>query len=193
MIRALLLTASLTLAGIAHGAPAPDFSLPGADGQAHTLADQRGRYVVLEWLNHGCPYVRKHYGSGNMQAAQQRLTGAGAVWWSVVSSAPGKQGHDTPAGHLASAQDQGAAPSAILLDEDGAVGKLYGARTTPQMVLIAPDGEVVYRGAIDDRPTTDPADVPGARNYLLAAFDAAQAGQAPDPAVTQPYGCGVKY
>lgn len=193
MIRALFFAAALCLAGVASAAPAPDFSLPAADGGTHALADHRGRYVVLEWLNHGCPFVRKHYASGNMQALQERLTGQGVVWLSVVSSAPGKQGHDTPAGHLATAREKGSRATAILLDETGTAGRAYGARTTPQMVVIDPDGELVYQGAIDDRPTADPADVPGARNYVLAALDAARTGRPADPAVTQPYGCAVKY
>lgn len=193
MIRKTLLAAALCVGATAHADPAPDFSLPGADASTHALADYRGRYVVLEWLNHGCPFVRKHYASGNMQALQERLTGQGVVWLSVVSSAPGKQGHDTPAGHVATAQQKAARATAILLDEAGTVGRAYGARTTPQMALIGPQGELLYQGAIDDRPTSDPADVKGARNYVLAALDAARAGQPADPAATQPYGCAVKY
>lgn len=193
MIRPLFFAAALGLAAAAPAAPAPDFSLPAADGSTHALTDHRGSYVVLEWLNHGCPFVRKHYASGNMQALQERLTGQDVVWLSVVSSAPGKQGHDTASGHVATARDKGSRASAILLDEAGTVGRAYGARTTPQMVVIDPAGAMVYQGAIDDRPTADPADVEGARNYVLAALDAARAGQPADPAATQPYGCAVKY
>lgn len=177
----------------APAAPAPDFSLPGADGKTYALADYRGRYVVLEWLNHGCPFVRKHYDSGNMQALQARATDEDVVWLSVVSSAPGKQGHDSAEGHLATAGGKTAAPMAILLDESGEVGKAYGARTTPHMYVVDPHGELIYRGAIDDRPSTDRSDIEGAHNYVLAALSAARAGEPVDPASTQPYGCAVKY
>jgi hypothetical protein len=120
MRQALTIAALLMLAGAAHAAPAPDFALPAADGSTHALSAYRGRYVVLEWLNHGCPYVGKHYGSGNMQRLQEEVTAQGALWFSVVSSAPGKQGHDTPGGHLATAAEKGSRAHAILLDEDGA-------------------------------------------------------------------------
>jgi alkyl hydroperoxide reductase subunit AhpC len=172
---------------------APDFTLPGADGATHSLSDFRGKVVVLEWLNHDCPFVRKHYGSGNMQALQKRYTGEGVVWLSINSSAPGKQGHSTPAEAAELTAETGAAPTAVLLDPDGEVGKTYGARTTPHMFVIDPEGKLVYNGAIDDKPTTDQADVEGADNYVVAALAAVMNGETPEVQTTKPYGCSVKY
>ena len=178
---------------MARAAPAADFTLIDSYGKEHRLGDYRGQYVVLEWLNHDCPFVRKHYDSGNMQALQKRFTTDGVIWLSVVSSAPGKQGNFPPQemNHRTSAK--GAAPTAVLRDESGVVGRAYGARTTPQMYLIDPAGELVYQGAIDDAPTTLQEDVPGATNYLVAALEASVAGNPVDPERTQPYGCSVKY
>jgi hypothetical protein len=175
------------------GEPAPEFTLPDAQGQAQALSAQRGKYVVLEWINPECPFVRKHYGSGNMQALQRRWTGEGVVWWSVNSSAPGKQGHLTAETAGAFLEGQGAAPTALLLDPEGVVGRLYGAKTTPHLFLVDPEGRVIYAGAIDDRPSADPADVPGATNYVAQALTEARAGQAVSVPESQPYGCSVKY
>ena len=175
------------------GATAPDFTLTDTDGQAHALADYRGQTVVLEWLNYDCPYVGKHYGGGNMQALQERAIADGVVWLSVVSSGPGLQGYFEPAEMNARTEQEGGRQSAVLLDPTGEVGRLYDAKTSPHMFVIDAEGQVVYNGAIDDRPTTDPADLDGATNYVVPAIAAAQAGQAADPATTQPYGCSVKY
>lgn len=175
------------------GAPAPDFTLTDAHGQQRGLAEFKGTYVVLEWLNPECPFVRKHYGTGNMQALQQELTGRGVTWLSINSSAPDKQGHLTPATAQAFIAEQGSAATAVLLDPAGEVGQRYGAKTTPHMFVITPEGTLLYAGAIDDRPSADPADVPGATNYVRQALQEAQRGQPVSVAETKSYGCSVKY
>ena len=175
------------------GKPAPDFTATDSNGKTVKLSDQRGKIVVLEWTNHDCPFVKKHYGSGNMQALQQEAGQQGIVWWSVISSAPGKQGHVSPQEANELTRSRKAVPSAVLLDPEGRVGQLYGARTTPHMYIIDPQGKLVYMGAIDDKPSTNPADVATANNYVRTALKAAQQGQSVEPAVTQPYGCSVKY
>jgi hypothetical protein len=179
--------------GAVVGQPAPEFTLKDGSGQSHTLSSLRGKHVVLEWVNFGCPFVQKHYGSGNMQKLQKAYTGKGVVWLSVNSSGEGKQGY-YPAAELASVlKGKGAAPTAYLLDTDGKVGHLYGARTTPHMFVIDPQGKLVYAGGIDDRPSTDQADIAGATNYVAAALDQALAGKPVTTAVSKPYGCSVKY
>ena len=175
------------------GAPAPAFTATDTHGKKVSLADQKGKYVVLEWHNQGCPYVVKHYESGNMQRLQKELTGKGVVWLTVISSAAGKQGHVSPAEADTYVKEQHASPTAVLLDEDGSVGRLYGAKTTPHMFVIDDMGTLVYAGAIDDKPTTDKADVEGARSYVLAAYQEASAGKPVTTATTAPYGCSVKY
>jgi hypothetical protein len=180
-------------AGPVIGQPAPAFSLPDSRGATRTLAEFHGKWVVLEWLNKDCPYVRKHYNSGNMQRLQRDYTGRGVVWLSVVSSAPGKQGYVTgpEADQFVAAQHSAA--TAVLLDPSGEVGHRYDARNTPQMFVISPAGVLLYDGAIDDRPTARPADIEGATNYLAAALDEAMAGRPVTTPTTQPYGCTVKY
>lgn len=175
------------------GDQAPGFTLQSASGDEVSLSDYSGKYVVLEWLNHGCPYVKKHYKSGNMQALQEKYTGKGVVWLSVISSAPGKQGHGSPAETMAQAKEKGSNAGAILLDESGEVGKAYGAKTTPHMYVITPKGELAYLGAIDDKPTTDLDDVEGATNYVAGALEALLAGKQVPVAATKAYGCSVKY
>ena len=175
------------------GVAAPVFTATDTHGKKVSLADQKGKYVVLEWHNQGCPYVVKHYDSGNMQKLQKDLTAKGVVWLTVISSAPGKQGHVSPGEADAYVKEKGAAPTAVLLDEDGAVGRLYGAKTTPHMFIIDDKGTLVYAGAIDDKPTSDKADVEGAKSYVLAAYEEAKAGKAVTTASTPPYGCSVKY
>ena len=175
------------------GAPAPAFTATDTHGKKVSLADQKGKYVVLEWHNQGCPYVVKHYDTGNMQRLQKDLTAKGVVWLTVISSAPGKQGHVSAADADAYVKAQNATPTAVLLDEDGRVGKLYGAKTTPEMFVIDDKGTLVYAGAIDDKPTTDKADVEGAKSYVLAAYQEAKAGKPITTASTAPYGCSVKY
>ena len=175
------------------GAPAPAFSGTDATGQTWRLADLKGKTVVLEWTNHDCPYVRKHYDSGNMQALQREATAAGVTWLSVVSSAPGKQGHLTPAEAEALTQERKAAPTAVLLDPDGVIGRAYGAQTTPHLFVIDSAGTLAYMGGIDDRPTSRPADVKGASNYVRLALADLSAGKPVSTPVTRPYGCSVKY
>lgn len=193
LIAGAVLAHGVASAAVEIDAPVPDFTLAAADGTTHDLADHRGKTVVLEWLNHDCPFVRKHYGSDNMQALQRLYTGKGVVWLSVNSSAPGKQGHSTPEQAAQLTAEKKAAPTAVLLDADGAVGRLYGARTTPHMFVIDPEGRLVYNGAIDDKATTDPADIKGATNHVARALDAVLAGRTPEVRATQPYGCSVKY
>lgn len=185
--------ALIVLAEISPDTAAPDFTLQGMDGASHSLSVGRGKYVVLEWFNYDCPFVRKHYGGGNMQALQKKYTAAGVIWFSICSSAPGKQGH-YPADKLAElAKQRDVASTAVLLDPDGRVGRLYGAKTTPHIFIIDPDGKLIYQGAVDSVPSADPADIAGAVNYVRAALDAAMAGQPVEKKVTAPYGCSVKY
>ncbi len=174
-------------------AKAPAFTLTDTKGQSHSLSDFAGKWVVLEWTNHGCPYVKKHYNSGNMQSLQEKYTDSGVVWLSICSSAPGKQGHMDNAGWQAAIADKGIKATAVLIDEDGAVGKRYGATTTPHMFVINPDGDLVYRGAIDSVRSTDAADIEQADNYVAAVLDAGMAGEELPYESTKPYGCSVKY
>lgn len=180
-------------ASVATGAQAPAFSLQDASGQARTLSEFAGRTLVLEWTNHGCPYVRKHYDSGNMQTLQREAIGNGVVWLQVISSAPGEQGHLNGAGARARVATDNAAPTATLLDPTGVMGRAYGARTTPHMFVIGGDGRVLYQGAIDDRPSARPASLEGAANYVRAALADLAAGRPVQTAQTTPYGCSVKY
>jgi peroxiredoxin len=190
---ALMLAAGLAHAAARVGEPAPAFTLPGSDGAPHALADYKGKYVVLEWSNHECPFVKKHYGSGNMQSQQKELTGKGAVWLTILSSAPGKQGHLDAAGANEQTKQRNAAPTAVLLDPKGEVGKLYGAKTTPHMFLVGPDGKLLYMGGIDSVPSTDTEDIAGATQYVKVALAEAMAGKPVTNASTRSYGCSIKY
>lgn len=172
---------------------APDFSLSNTQGEQVSLADLRGKFVVLEWTNHLCPFVVKHYDSGNMQAQQKQATDDGVIWLSIISSAPGKQGHVSAEQARELTSSRGAAPSHVLFDGDGAVGRAYGAKTTPHMYLIDPQGTLLYMGGIDSIPSADQADLKKATQYLPVALRQAQAGEPVDPAQTRPYGCSVKY
>lgn len=180
-------------AGAVVGQPAPAFNLPDANGGQEALSSFKGKYVVLEWVNFECPFVGKHYGSGNMQKLQKTYTGKGVVWLSINSSAGGKQGALDATKASALVKEKGAAPTAFLLDSEGAVGQAYGAKTTPHMFIIDPSGKLIYNGAIDDRPSTDKADIATARNYVQAALDEAMAGKPVTTTSSQPYGCSVKY
>jgi len=193
LVGALALVPAAARAQATVGQPAPAFSAPDQTGSTRSLDAYKGKWVVLEWVNHECPFVKKHYGSGNMQKTQAAAEAKGAVWLSVNSSAPGKQG--AMDGKLATSltSEKHAKPTAVLLDPQGAVGRAYGAKTTPHMFVIDPKGTIVYAGAIDDKPSTDPADVPAAKNFVLAALDEAMAGKPVSVASTQPYGCSVKY
>jgi peroxiredoxin len=189
----LALSAGAALAGVEVGQPAPDFSLPDTNGQAHQLSQYKGKWVVLEWYNPDCPFVRKHYGAGNMQALQKEFTAKGVVWLSIDSSAPGQEGN-YPADKLNQiASSQGAARTALLLDPDGKVGHAYGAKTTPDMYIINPEGKLVYEGAIDSKATTSVADLKVATNYVKVALDDSMNGKSVPQTVTRPYGCSVKY
>lgn len=193
VMRAMLAVLAFGLGTLQAAEPAPEFTLTDARGQQVRLSDFRGRYVVLEWTNHECPFVRKHYDSGNMQAQQRLAHGHGAVWLTIISSAPGKQGYVSGEQALAIAEDAGAEPDHILLDPDGTVGRAYGARTTPHMYLIDPQGRLLYRGGIDSIPSADKADLARAVQYLPRALGQALAGEPVDPASTRPYGCSIKY
>ena len=156
---ALLVAAGTAVAAPQVGQPAPEFTLTDSNGQSHNLSDFKGKFVVLEWLNHGCPFVKKHYDGGNMQGLQKEYTGKDVVWLSIVSSAPGKQGHMSPEETNKTKEEKGSAATAILIDEDGTVGKLYDAKVTPELYVINPEGTLVYMGAIDDKKSVDAADV----------------------------------
>jgi peroxiredoxin len=176
------------------GQPAPAFQAVDADGRTRSLAEFRGRTVVLEWTNNGCPYVKRNYSTGAMQSAQRQAKDRGAaVWLTVASSAPGQQGYMTGAEAKAWQSQAKSAPTAILLDPDGKIGRLYGAKTTPHMFVIDGGGRIAYMGAIDDKPTNDPTKAAGAKNYVLAALDDIRAGRKVAQPVTRPYGCSVKY
>jgi peroxiredoxin len=175
------------------GEQAPDFKGTDSNGKTETLAQYRGKYVVLEWTNRDCPYTRKHYESGNMESLQRQWTARGVVWLTVISSAPGQQGYATPAVENEYLRRMKAAPTAVILDPSGEIGRLYEAKTTPGMFVIDPQGRLVYEGAIDDQPTPDPASLRGAKNYVSAALEESMAGKAVETPVTRSYGCSVKY
>jgi peroxiredoxin len=175
------------------GSPAPGFAATDSRGQTHTLDEYRGKYIVLEWHNQGCPYTRKHYISGNMQGLQKEWTAKGVVWFTVISSAPGEQGHVSDAEENSYLAQMHADPTAVLMDPEGKLARLYTAKTTPEMYVIDPAGKLIYEGAIDDRPTPDPSDVKGADNYLSDALTEAMAGKPVLHSYTRSYGCSVKY
>ncbi len=196
-LRTLLITLALFTTGasaaVRVGAPAPDFTGVDTQGKTHRLADYRGKTVVLEWTNHDCPYVRKHYGAGNMQDQQREAAAQGVIWLSVISSAPGQQGHVSPAEADELTRSRSAAPHAVLLDPEGQIGRAYGAKTTPHMYLIDEAGQLVYMGGIDSITTANPADIPRATQYVRVALQERAAGQSISAPVTRPYGCSVKY
>ena len=194
MIVAAALLCTLPMARAARvGEHAPDFSVTDTNGKMKKLSDYAGKFVVLEWSNRGCPYTQKHYNSGNMQRLQQEWTQKGVIWLTVISSAPGKQGYVTAADENSWLRQIKAAPTAVLLDPTGTLGHLYDAKTTPQVFVISPQGTLVYDGAIDDKPTTDRADIGRAKNYLSQALAEATAGKAVSTPTIRPYGCSVKY
>ena len=200
LVRLVWAVAALTGALLAHaqtaahpGHPAPAFTLTDVAGHAVQLADFRGRFVVLEWNNPSCPFVHKHYDSGNMQALQKRFTASGVAWLTINSTATAHPEFRKPAELAAWMRHVGCAPTAILLDPEGTVGRAYGARVTPHMMVIDPKGILVYMGAIDDKRSSNPADVKSAMNYVVAALDDAQAGRVVGIGHTQAYGCSIKY
>jgi peroxiredoxin len=188
-----LLIAPMLFSAPKVGDPAPDFTATASDGKTYHLADLRGKFVVLEWHNNGCPYTRKHYESGNMQRLQKEWTGKGVMWFTVISSAPGAQGYMTADAENSYMAKMNATPTAALLDPSGDLGHLFDAKTTPQIIIINPRGTVIYDGAIDDHPTPDPSDIPNSKNYVNAALEEALSGKAVDTPTSRPYGCSVKY
>ncbi|MDQ6622888.1 MAG: thioredoxin family protein [Verrucomicrobiota bacterium] len=175
------------------GTAAPDFSLGDSHGKPHSLADSKGKYVVLEWFNPECPFVKKHYGSGNMQKLQAEFTGKGVTWLTIDSSASGKEGNLSADAAAQKIAEWKMKPTAFLLDPEGKAGQAYGAKNTPHMFVIDPEGKIIYEGAIDSKATANPADVAGATNYVKAALDESMSGKPVTTANTKPYGCQVKY
>lgn len=188
-----LLAPDTALAAAKVGQAAPPFDQLDTHGAKRDLKAMQGRIVVLEWTNHGCPFVRKHYESSNMQALQREITAAGAIWLSVISSAPGKQGHVSAPEANALTKERKAAPTGILLDPAGALGHAYGAQTTPHMYIIDAQGVLRYMGGIDSIPSANPADIPKAQPFFKEAFTALSKGKAVPKPITRPYGCSVKY
>jgi thioredoxin-related protein len=175
------------------GDPAPGFTAVDSNGKQQRLSDFKGKYVVLEWHNQGCPYTRKHYESGNMQRLQKEWTVKGVVWLTVISSAPGTQGFVTPSQENDYLKTMNATPTAVLMDPGGSLGHLYAAKTTPHMFIVDPNGSLIYNGAIDDHPTADQSDIASSKNYVSAALEQAMGGKPVAEAATRPYGCSVKY
>lgn len=190
---ALTVLCALTLQALSVGDPAPAFIGTDSHGQAHSLSEYKGKYVVLEWTNNGCPFTQKHYDSGNMQALQKQWTAKGVVWLTILSSAQGEEGYMTASAENAYISKVHADPTAAILDPKGTIGHEYGAKTTPHMFVIDPSGKLIYEGAIDDHPTTEASDIPSSKNYVSAALTEAMAGQTVATAYTRPYGCSVKY
>jgi peroxiredoxin len=175
------------------GSAAPDFSLPDAKGKPHSLSDYKGKYVVLEWFNPECPFVKKHYGGGNMQKLQEQYTGKGVVWLTIDSNAPGTEGNLSPDQAEKVANAWKTKQTALLLDPEGKAGRAYGAKNTPNMVIINPEGKIVYEGAIDSKATPNPGDIPSSTNYVKVALDESLSGKPISNPTTKPYGCSVKY
>lgn len=175
------------------GAAAPEFSLPDAAGKTHSLSEYKGKYVVLEWFNPECPFVKKHYGSGNMQKLQAEYTGKGVVWLTIDSNAPGFEGNISPEQAQKVMKDWNTKQTALLLDPEGKVGRAYNAHNTPDMFVINPEGKIIYQGAIDSKASPNPADIPSSTNYVKVALDESMNGKAVSTANTRPYGCSVKY
>src|SRR6266699_5243961 len=175
------------------GAAAPDFSLPDASGKSHSLSEYKGKYVVLEWFNPECPFVKKHYGSGNMQKLQEEYTSKGVAWLTIDSNAPGTEGNLSADAASKVTTGWKTQQTALLLDPEGKAGRAYGAKNTPNMVVINPEGKIVYEGAIDNKATPNPADIPNSTNYVKVALDESLAGKPVTTSTTKPYGCSVKY
>lgn len=180
-------------AAVRVGQMAPDFTALDTKGKNQSLSAYRGKVVVLEWTNHDCPFVRKHYRAGNMQAQQREATQAGVVWLSIISSAPGKQGYVSASQADRLTAQRNAAPSAVVFDSDGAIGRNFGAKTTPHMYIVDSEGTLIYMGGIDSIPTSNPADIPKAQQYVRIALKEVLEGMEVTQPVTRPYGCSVKY
>lgn len=197
-MKMLALLCALSFSGMAFAevkvdSPAPNFTEKDANGKSHSLTDMKGKWVVLEWFNKDCPYVKKHYGSQNMQKLQAEYTKKGVQWMTVISSAEGQQGYLNPADALANAKAAGSGATATLIDADGTMGKAFGAKVTPHMFVINPEGKVVYAGAIDSNDSADPKTIAKSENYVKSALDAGLAGKAIVTKTSKAYGCGVKY
>ena len=175
------------------GSAAPDFSAPDTHGKAQSLSQYKGKYVVLEWFNPECPFVKKHYGSDNMQKLQAEYTGKGVVWLTIDSNAPGTEGNLSPDQAQKVMSSWKTKQTALLLDPDSKVAKLYGAKNTPNMVVINPEGKIVYEGAIDSKASPNPADIPESTNYVKVALEESLSGKPVSNPNTKPYGCSVKY
>jgi hypothetical protein len=195
-VRAAILSTTLiatTAFAVKPGDQAPNFTGTDSNGKTQSLSQYKGKWVVLEWANRGCPYDQKHYNSGNMEALQKEWTAKGVIWLRVVSSAPGQQGFVSPAEENQYLTEKHASPTAAILDPSGAIGHLYEAKTTPDMFVIDPTGKLVYMGAIDDKPSPDPDTLKGAHNYVSEALEDGMAGKPVTTPVTRSYGCSVKY
>jgi peroxiredoxin len=175
------------------GTAAPEFSLPDSNGKTHSLSQYKGKFIVLEWFNPECPFVKKHYGSGNMQKLQEEYTGKGIVWLTIDSNAPGSEGNITGDQAQKIMASWKTHQTALLLDPESNVARLYGAKNTPDMIVINPEGKIVYEGAIDSKATPNPNDIPSSTNYVKAALDESLAGKPVSNPATKPYGCSVKY
>ncbi len=175
------------------GSAAPDFSLPDTGGKTHSLSDYKGKYVVLEWFNPECPFVKKHYGSGNMQKLQGEYTSKGVVWLTIDSNAPGAEGNISPEQAQKVMKSWNTKQTSLLLDPEGKAGRSYGARNTPHMFVINPEGKIVYEGAIDSKATPNPDDIANSTNYVKVALDESMSGKPVSNSNTRPYGCSVKY
>jgi peroxiredoxin len=193
LFASLLATSLLAIDSPPVGSKAPDFSLTDAKGKTQSLSQYKGKYVVLEWFNPECPFVKKHYGSGNMQKLQEEFTGKGVVWLSIDSSAPGSEGNVTAEQAEKIVTGWKAHQTAFLLDPEGKAGRAYGAKNTPHMFVINPEGNVIYEGAIDSKPTPNPSDIASSTNYVKVALDESLSGKPVSNANTKPYGCSVKY
>jgi len=185
-------TSALAQSGPRTGVKAPDFSVVDVEGKMQKLSDFAGKTVILEWTNHDCPYVRKHYNSANMQNHQKDMTKEGIVWLTVISSPPGEQGYANAAMAKDLTKSRNAAPSNVLLDPKGTMGRAYGAQTTPHMYIITPDSTLVYAGAIDDKPSASPSSLNGAKSYVRQAVSELKAGKPVSQASTKAYGCYIK-
>ena len=190
---AVVLCAPAALAAVAAGQPAPDFTLTDIGGKQRSLSDFKGKYVVLEWFNSECPFVQKHYESSNMQSLQKKYGGKGVVWLTINSTNPGSSNYRNPAQSQQIMRDWSISSAALMLDSDGKVGQTYGARTTPHMWVIDPQGKVIYAGGIDDKATYRAADIQSARNFVSAALDQSMAGKPVAVPAAAPYGCSIKY
>ncbi len=193
ILTALITTTLLAIDSPPVGSAAPDFSLTDSKGKTQSVSQYKGKYVVLEWFNPECPFVKKHYGSGNMQKLQEEYTGKGVVWLSIDSSASGAEGSLTADQAEKITTGWKTHQTALVLDPEGKAGRAFGAKNTPHMFVINPEGKVVYEGAIDSKRTPNPADIPSSTNYVKVALDESMSGKPVTTANTQPYGCSVKY